>query len=570
MQAILQKLDNSLSLTLQRLGLAATDAPAPARLFTAIAQAADSASQRFDFGAPPVPPLAQRQAAIGKLLAQDQLTMRDWRLVCYGLTDNAGRGECLLEMPQAFDRLHTHLSAEIKSGYLRRKSWFGLVSSYFAFEGQNREQNGQWRKLRQLIVSGFKRLQAAQTTPKKWISTVRKHEAIFGDNPAVHLAKMLVDDEGAELQQLKTTLQIPEHSWLWEQLMVDLATIMNGLSETQFLQKMDALLDLMNVYPRYGDFIFASILKRYAKGDCREVTHARLKDIGLDRWGSPQISSRKNLWSHHAGDDVVKMILRWFAKDDLEHFFKLLQGESQVDQRRLNYWLRFVGQMAFTRIALGDNSYFDKRTEFVEFREKNKGRFAQLKGGKHIDAFMMQIDEYLFVEFSGTGNALYIYEKDRIPFALDAGVVQLNNHLKIPSHLKKLGSHSNKLTHSGEWEVKSDALLAKLGILPDVNSITSKSANKYLQAHNNSAAQMQVTESIRARSVYSTSNESELEAIIHFARSELIRRGLSLREEDNRSNGGAYWFVTSTRLPAIEKQLFSWGFKYAGRGYWIK
>ncbi|MDC7698326.1 EH signature domain-containing protein [Vogesella indigofera] len=572
MQQILLKLENSLSLTLQRLGLASADAQSPLRPFSAMEQAANVVNQRFDFGAPPIPPLAQRQAAIVKFLTQVPLTIRDWRLVCYGLTDDTGDGVCLLEMAQPFETLIMHLSKEIRSGYLRRKSWFGLVSSYFAFKGQYRESNGQWRKLRQLIISGFQQLELAQTGPRNWISTVQKHGAIFGENPATHLAEMLVYDRVAELQQLKSTLQIPEHCWLWEQLMTDLAAIIKSMPEAQFLQKIDALLELTEVYPRYADFIFASILRRYAKGECREVTHQHLKDIGLDRWGSPQINSKKNLWLHHAGDDVVKMILRWFAKDDLEHFFKLLQGESQVDQRRLDYWLRFVGQMAFTRIALGTQAYLDSRTDFVEFRQKNQGRVAQLKGSGHINAFMMQIGEYLFVEFSGTGNALYFYEKDNIPFGIDSSHYNLNVELKRTIYLSKLKSYENSLSHRGEWQFKADSLLAKLGIYPDGKESPARSLSRYFHQENSrQSSDSRAASPLKISSVSQSPDYSRrVNSVISAVREELRQNGLSLPEEDLRSKGGAYWFVTSARLPLIDKKLSSWGLKYADRGYWIK
>ncbi|MCZ5658575.1 EH signature domain-containing protein [Escherichia coli] len=119
------------------------------------------------------------------------------------------------------------------------------------------------------------------------------------------------------------------------------------------------------------------------------------------------------------------------GKQDLTHFFELLRGNGDVDQARLHYWLRFANQMGFTRIIMGSDAWQDRGSDFVKFREENKGRLSYLRGGRNFDnAMIMQINDYLFVEFSGTGNAMYAYQIGHAPFNPESRTLDINIHLK--------------------------------------------------------------------------------------------------------------------------------------------
>lgn len=49
---------------------------------------------------------------------------------------------------------------------------------------------------------------------------------------------------------------------------------------------------------------------------------------------------------------------------------------------------------------MGPDAWQDCGSDFVKFREENKGRLSYLRGGRSLDnAMIMQINDYLFVEF---------------------------------------------------------------------------------------------------------------------------------------------------------------------------
>jgi hypothetical protein len=199
----------------------------------------------------------------------------------------------------------------------------------------------------------------------------------------------------------------------------------------------------------------------------REKPSSLLKQVALDSWGSPQIRSRQNSWLQYVEKDVCAMVVAWFAKEDLEHFFNLLKGDSEVDQSRLFYWLRFANQMSYTRIVMGSDACNDRGRDFVHFREKNKGRLSRLVGGPgHNNAVVMQIGNYFFVEFSGTGNACFVYKADDSPFNPDKSQLDLKE-LKQRSRAIEWMTHSPAPSNPNRiegWLSKFDDKLEKLGI----------------------------------------------------------------------------------------------------------
>lgn len=83
---------------------------------------------------------------------------------------------------------------------------------------------------------------------------------------------------------------------------------------------------------------------------------------------------------------------------------------------------------------MGNDAWHDRSTDFVKFREDNKGRLSELRGGRSFDnAMIMQINDYLFVEFSGVGNAMYAYRIGKAPFNPESRVLDIKMHLKDSS-----------------------------------------------------------------------------------------------------------------------------------------
>lgn len=119
---------------------------------------------------------------------------------------------------------------------------------------------------------------------------------------------------------------------------------------------------------------------------------------------------------------------------------------------------------------MGLDARQDRRSDFVKFREENRGRLSHLRGGRSFDnAMIMQINDYIFVEFSGTGNAMYYYRVGMAPFNPESTLLDIKTHLKdkgiCPKPLTHFPSADDYTKHKlTGWMLKYDDELRKLGI----------------------------------------------------------------------------------------------------------
>lgn len=532
----------------------------------------------FDEGDIPAPPQDLRHRALGKLHLKVPLDRKDWRLISWGLNDEVAGRAPVLEDADTYHLVHQHFAEEVRSGQLPRKCWFGLANGYFGYANSTPEENPHWIQLAALLKQGFEQLSSQQRRERPWVAAIKPHLDLFGNRPGERLARALAEGDNTSWQTLQKYLPIAENSWLWVRIIAAHLEYVTSMDDPAFLKQIPATLQLAETRPAHIDAILAALLTRYSSSSYRDITENRLQDLALQQWGNPQIGQRVGRWQMHVTDDVRRMVLKWFARDDLIHFFSLLQGERQVDQNRLNYWMRFVGQMAYTRVVMGIGALENRSPEFQEFKQKNKGRYGRLAGGTREDnAFIMQIGRYYFVEFSRTGNACYYYD---ISQSGDGLLVDTPNMYRLKSHT------GNKFNHMSGWEAKTDRLLASLGIYPDPANTASAATivSHSRTVSNNTSARPAATvashpdkpksPAATPRSVTHTQQKHPVvERLIIEAR-QIVQSSLSadlVEENDKRDVGGAFWFEIEQLDWDLDKRLKRLGFTYrSGRGYWIK
>lgn len=530
-------------------------------------RAAGMAEQFGNLAAPPEPPLQQRINAFAKLRQHpEQMVSRDWRLIAWGLADECGRLGRAIDDVALFSRILAEFSRRLDEQSLSRKMWFGLVSSYFSCNPEQGASLQHWLQLRALIIRSFDDLSRRQRSERKWVSVIEANRDVFSDTPGHSLGQALANNQTEALDEFRTYLHVPGESWFWKFVVEQQLKIISQLGDADFLTRIIPMLSFARSFPFAADTVLSGLLTRYQASSLHDQPHQALKELALERWGSPQIGSSRNRWSVSVGEDVCKMVMRWFAKEDLETFFKLLQGESGVDQDRLDYWLRFVGQIQYSRIVLGANAVNDRSTDFVEFRDKNKDRISHLRGGTPGDnAFIMKIGGFIIVEFSKKGNACYFRpDNENLPFQVNSSILFLNNSLKNKSPGHEAISHAPALR--GWWQ-RYDQWLARAGIYPDsgarsIAQPTSAGVKPPLTVARPIREEAQPVMPSGSRVI-----EAAIRDVLRYAETNFI----SYRTQDFRDKGGAFWLVIQTESIPMEKKLFALGFKYVlGRGYWIK
>lgn len=442
--------------------------------FHALACAGREMEKRFDKAEKiPPPPHEMRLAALRRFRLAEELTAREWRMVFYGLADtdplNPER-PVLLEDDTFFPHVDSAIKKQIESRTLKRKDWAALCSSYFAYKHESPETNPHWCVLRGHIARGYPVVKAAIRREKSWMKTIEFYHDIFTPEAGGVISQQLLSGESNSLSSLEKIAQIPDSSWLWKRIFTVLLAQLDTLDDPQYLDKISWLLGLAAQWVRFRDDIMTATLTRYYHSTYRDQAHSALKQAALEYWDNPQLKSQQNKWLQYVSEPVAAMVRGWLAKQDLMHFFELLRGNGDVDQARLHYWLRFANQMGFTRIVMGPDAWHDRGSDFVKFRKENRGRLSHLRGGRSFDnAMIMQINDYIFVEFSGTGNAMYAYRVGQAPFNPESHSLDINiqlkdkyrNVLRLPHTPRAEGYNKVRITG---WMLKYDDELRQLGI----------------------------------------------------------------------------------------------------------
>lgn len=531
--------------------------------FHALASAALDMEKRFDKAEKiPLPPQKMRLAALRRLRLAQELSEREWRMVFYGLVDNDPSSPdqpILLEDDAFFPEVDNAIKKRLETNALKRKDWAALCSSYFAYQNPSPETNPHWCVLRGHISQGYLVVKAAIRREKPWMKTIEFYHDIFTPQAGGVISRQLLAGESNSLSSLEKIAQIPNSSWLWKRIFTVLLAQLDTLDDPQFLDKISWLLGLAVQWEHFRDDIMTATLTRYYHSGYRDQAHSALKLAALEYWDNPQLKSQQNKWHQYASEPVAAMVRGWLAKQDLMHFFELLRGNGDVDQARLHYWLRFANQMGFTRIVMGTDAWQDRGSDFVKFREENKGRLSYLRGGRSFDnAMIMQINDYLFVEFSGTGNAMYAYRIGHAPFNPESRTLDINIHLKDQGRCALRLPHApraegyNKVRITG-WMLKYDDELRKLGV-----RWMAEEPVKFVDKKASSPA------SLSGIKIINPLRDTAIQSLVE---------GASCVVSDNRQKGGVLSVLLNTPDDTIERELLRLGFAPVAKEphrYWIK
>lgn len=520
-----------------------------------------------------IPSDEERKQTLLKLAKGEvELTKREWRVVCWSLNDRFGKArECALGQDVLWKQVEKFIRTRIAAQQLARRLWMGMAYSYFSADLEHEEITSNLKKLRLLLLEGLKSIEKTGRKERAWIKVARDCDHLFSTQPTRILADLYLEDNTSVFKSLQDHVAIPESSWLWDSLVESIGQKIEAAKDEEFRLRIDSVLNMGSILPRYKDQLFGATLNRYSNAKFKDELHRRLKVLSLEHWGNPQIKSRANIWKAHLTEDAFRMVLNWFAREDLEYFFKLLQGNAQVDQARLDYWMRFVDQMGYTRIVLGRDANFNRSADFMAFKEANKGRYSTLSGDvSQNNAFIFQIGNYYFVEFSA-GGACYVYHESKLPFQVESRDLSTQTQLKIQTRATK------RITHVAHWQPKMDSELRSLGITPTTTQRKTNSQSRQKSTASTSETLLEMVEKALSNS---SSSASVLDAVnksvadkriadIETAKKFIKSSRLSVATIDNIRTGGVFWILISDEATGLAGKLRELGFQYKpSKGFW--
>ena len=188
--------------------------------------------------------------------------------------------------------------------------------------------------------------------------------------------------------------------------------------------------------------------------------HRELKAFVLEspRFGDPRLPSRQNNWSL-VEPEAKQRIIGWMAKGDLLFFFKFVITDDPHGRR--DFWLRYIERAIDAHVALSEEDALRLRAQV-----KERLSHSIVVGGQGTSAFLMrfqELEDVLCVEFSRTGNALYVHNSEEF----------LRHHRSIrqprfllSGQLKDARAMRDRFVHSSSWQETVRHYLTQLGIRP--------------------------------------------------------------------------------------------------------
>ena len=208
----------------------------------------------------------------------------------------------------------------------------------------------------------------------------------------------------------------------------------------------DVLADVSNFLERHNNdqtsrSVLSGVIEQLginAPEDLRQPVQSYV----LREWQDPRIVGADVKW-HGVSKEARKIFTKWLTEADLEFFFDIV-AKACNDQKfayRKAFWLSYLEHIDSCHPVLRKNveKLFINDPEARQFY--NKRRPAILTGGSaNMHAFIIQMRDYTFIEFS-TGGACYVYDKIDPPFGLD----EENYHL---SELRRTDLKRNYNTYT--------------------------------------------------------------------------------------------------------------------------
>lgn len=442
----------------------------------AIERASHEAEQLFQGFARATPPKDDAYAAALALLRGRKLTDWETELVAGALTERIReRDGARVIGYSGRDALFSRYEQDARSGNMWRMTWYALLCSYFSFDlsSANEDERTGWKELRALLERTWRYIDddyGVGLVPD-WVTTMRSEPELLTENAARRFAKAYLLGDEKPVRHLAEHLGIPQSSWFWHALVLGAVHQAEGLPDEKFKAHIPRLLALLEDRQVFRDESLEVLLTRY-HGCAQADVHTELRDyvIRKDVWKNPKLKAAgiATAWNRVSAA-VWQMVLNWVNERNLKDFFDILASRNVADEGRLAFWSRYLDQISWTRLIFGEETRQLARTNRAvkELIASEEGAYAILTGTRNVDAFMMQIGDYVIVEFSVKGNAAYVYPSrsldfDRYARSYHGGTYDL-----------RYGFHNGasvRIVHNHGWEYSAETDLKRLGIFPDDSS----------------------------------------------------------------------------------------------------
>ena len=531
------------------------------------------------------------------------------RYVSFGLSmPTRFNSQALLDDPQRFS---SFLSEEIGIGQWKSKpAWFrrilqGLVASYFSFEPESANvtdiQMQNWIFLRGYISKNIEFAKAA--TNPDWLNCCIDHPSLFSESPGDDFVELVLEGRNEELEHNLDLLRAKE-TWLPRELILSQVRRITRLVDAEFIDIVNPMLSAIAPHRTIQDKALTLLVNRFAN-IANPATHLELKQTVVSRWDNPWLPGAAKKWPSEVTADARALISDWLKSEFIEAFFTKLAEDGSTDRRRLDFWMRYRKQMNHVQFALGNLISDSRDPDLVVLKSKMKGLISAIKSAR-VNAFIMIFGDVIAVEFSATGNALYLYDtRSGVPFDLtETLTLSVDGYNSLKKSYGEKYSHHDGSNGFYRWEdMVEDGLSKQFGLFRDTflgvkkpshisnpqvsqpaqvkeKKVESSSSSFKFPSFGLSASEVKIPVFVPP-----VSPQQKVLKVISgitswgdilaqpFSEELLVSTcnafGFSI--VDNRTNGGALWVMVGNSHSDRNKVFRKWGFIYkTDKGWWKK
>lgn len=161
--------------------------------------------------------------------------------------------------------------------------------------------------------------------------------------------------------------------------------------------------------------------------EAAETLRQPVQSYALQEWQDPRITGGDVRW-RDVSDKAREIFTRWITKEDLRFFFDVV-AKACYDPKfayRKAFWLAYLEHISFCRPVLRKDVEYLFQSDRQALQYYRDRRPATLNGGTSDQhAFIIQMEEFTFVEFS-TAGACYVYHNADLPFELGDSEYYMN------------------------------------------------------------------------------------------------------------------------------------------------
>lgn len=390
------------------------------------------------------------QASRNEKLREEFNTTKRTRQLSWALTFSENKQPPIVDTPQLHDAL------KLIEGRFRISHLPGIFNALLqTWDTPNTSMLRSFIKKHLTNYNGSRKFAQKLNSNMKWYCE---------ENSATQLAMELLRSN-EKISDVWSFLELPDHTHIY---MYFGAVAEAFVSQIRQLDR-EVLVDVINFLEKHNNDktsrSILSILIEKLENKISEHDRAPIQSFVLGEWQDPRIAGADVRW-RGVSPEARKIFTKWLTEADLEFFFGIV-AKACKDPKfayRKAFWLAYLEHISFCRPVLHKNveRLIDANPEAIQFYNERRPP-TLTEGGPRMHAFIIQIKDYTFVEFS-TAGACYVYRNSNLPFELDSADYTMND-LKNQLRARRRVIHASSENYS--WQRKLESWIHnQLGIEP--------------------------------------------------------------------------------------------------------